>query len=307
MKNKILPTLILLIVATFLFVFRNKLVPQVGQNSVTQLNITTSFYPLYYFTSQIAGDSAQVTNITPSGAEPHDYELMPQDLVNIGNSQLLVLNGQLEPWASKVKSELAGKSTKIIEVSNGLINQQLQNENGELAADPHVWLSPKLASQMVQTITDELITLDPSNQAQLASRSSELQAKLASLDQDYASGLANCQSRDIVTSHAAFGYLAKDYNLNQVALSGLSPDSEPSLKDLTSITQFARDHQVKYIFFESLVSPKLSETVAKEIGAKTLVLNPLEGLSVAEIAAGKDYFSIMQDNLANLRTALKCQ
>ena len=126
------------------------------------------------------------------------------------------------------------------------------------------------------------------------------------MDTEYKQGLSSCEGKNIITSHAAFGYLAAAYGLNQVPIAGLSPDAEPSPRQLADIAKFAKDNQVKYIFFESLVSPKLSQTIATEVGAQTLVLNPIEGLSEEEMSHGKTYFSVMQDNLTNLRTALQC-
>ena len=131
--------------------------------------------------------------------------------------------------------------------------------------------------------------------------------KLDDLDRQYRRGLANCQEKNIVTSHAAFGYLATAYGLNQVSITGLSPDAQPSPRQLADIVKFTRANNVKYIFFESLVSPKLSKTIATEIGAQTMVLNPLEGLTDEEVSQGNNYFTEMENNLANLKTALECK
>jgi len=278
-----------------------------AQKAPTTLQVAASFYPLYYFTSQIVGDKGTVLNITPAGAEPHDYEPLPQDIINIEQSKLLVLNGQLEPWGSEIKTNLAGKSTKILEVGTGLISRTVTGEDGTVGADPHIWLDPKLAQKIVDKITASLTQIDPSDSKTFQSNHDILIAKLVSLDQEYQTGLAQCTSHDIITSHAAFGYLGSEYGLTQIPISGLSPDAEPSLQDLARIAKFARDNHVQYIFFESLVSPKLADTIASEVGAKTLVLSPLEGLTPGEIAAGRDYFSVMRDNLTNLRTALICQ
>ncbi len=133
-----------------------------------------------------------------------------------------------------------------------------------------------------------------------------LNQKLDQLDKTYAEGLKTCKQKDIITSHAAFGYLATRYGLNQVAISGISPDEEPSSQQLAEVAKFAKENDVKYIFFESLVSPKLSETIAHEIGAKTLVLDPLEGISDDDIKQGKNYFTVMENNLKNLQKALQC-
>ena len=277
------------------------------QNPSDKPQVVTSFYPLYFFTSQIAGDKADVANITPAGAEPHDYEPTPQDIVKIENSKLLVLNGGgLEAWGDKIKSTIDPKQTVVITAGEGLTTQQV-TEEGQTMTDPHIWLSPVLASQIADKIEAGLVQIDPTNASYYQSNLQTLKSKLTTLDSEYKQGLASCAEKNIITSHAAFGYLATEYNLNQVPITGLSPDAEPSPKELADITKFAKDNHVKYIFFESLVSPKLSDTIATEVGAKTLVLNPIEGLTKDEIASGKDYFSEMRNNLTNLQTALQCK
>lgn len=260
-----------------------------------QLKVTASFYPMYYFANQIGGEHASVTNLTPAGTEPHDYELTAQDIISIQDSQLLILNGgQLEPWAEDVTTDLSN-NTIVVEAA------------GAVMTDPHVWLSPKLASAEVQTITDAFIQADPNHTTVYQANSQDLLDRLDQLDRQYTAGLADCDSHIIVTSHTAFSYLASAYGLEQLAIAGLSPEVEPSLDELADITDFAENNHVDYIFFESLVSPKLAETIATEVGAQTLVLNPIEGLTDDEIAAGQDYFTVMQENLTNLRVALQCQ
>jgi zinc transport system substrate-binding protein len=186
-----------------------------------------------------------------------------------------------------------------------LLSKQL-TEKGQTMKDPHVWLNPQLAKNEVRRITDGYISIDPTNTMFYQENEKALDDKLDQLDSEYKEGLANCQNKDIITSHAAFAYLAEQYGLNQVAISGLSPDEEPSAQQLADVANFARKNNVRYIFFESLVSPKLSETIASEIGAKTMVLDPIEGLSDDDIKQGKNYFTVMEDNLKNLQTALQC-
>ncbi len=283
-----------------------------GQNNNTASTntrpvVTTLFYPLYFFASQIAGDTMNIYNITPAGAEPHDYEPTTQDMARIENSKLLILNGgKLEPWADKIRGDLQGKNILVIALGNDLADQQIL-EDGKTIQDPHIWLNPKIAKQEAKIIAQNLAGVDPANTFTYQMNLQNLEKKLDDLDAQYRQGLANCQTRDIITSHAAFGYLAHEYNLNQVAISGLSPDAEPSAKQLAEVADFAKKNRVKYIFFESLVSPKLSQTIAQEIGAQTLVLNPIEGLSDEEISGGKNYFTEMKSNLVNLRTALQCR
>lgn len=255
--------------------------------------IVTSFYPYYFFTSQIVGNKFNVVNLTPPGAEPHDYELTSGDLIDVQKSNLLVVNGYSEPWLDKIDQN----NLHILKTAEGII----------VGDDPHVWISIKLAITQIEKILETIIANDKQNIDYYVSNANNLISELIELDNRYSSELRNCKSRSIVVSHDAFSYLASDYNLKQVAISGLSPDEEPSLKEISEVADFAKKNNIKYIFFESLVSPKLSQTIADEVGAKTLVLNPIEGLSEEELVAGKNYLTIAQDNLHNLKTALECQ
>ncbi len=267
-----------------------------------RIQVTTSFYPMYFFASQIGGDKISITNITPNGAEPHDYELTPQDIVKIQGSKLLVLNGEVETWANKIKENLKGKDTQILSAGENLATGKIE-ENGVMSIDPHVWLSPRLAKIESQKIAQNLENIDPTNSNYYKINLTNLENELDKIDKNYKRDLENCETRSFVTSHAAFGYLSKDYGLNQIAIDGLSPDAEPSLQKLVQITNYAKANSVKYIFFESLVSPKLSETIANEVGAKTLVLDPIEG-----VLNNKDtYLTLMAKNLQNLRIALQCK
>ncbi len=278
----------------------------VSTTSTERPQVVTSFYPLYFFASKIAGDKADVFNVTPSGAEPHDYEPTSQDIARIEKGDVLILNGEgLEAWADNIKANIDPNETSIVIAGEGLATQEVV-EDGEKITDPHVWLSPALAEQMVDKIRSGFAKADPDNASYYQANADALKLKLATLDAEYKQGLSTCASKNIITSHAAFGYLASTYGLNQVPIAGLSPDAEPSPQELAQVAKFARDNNVKYIFFESLVSPKLSQTIATEVGAQTLVLSPLEGLTDDEITSGKDYFSEMRNNLTNLKTALSC-
>ncbi len=272
-----------------------------------KIQVVASFYPLYFFASQIGGDKADVSNITPAGAEPHDYEPSTQDIAHIERASVLILNGGgLEAWGDKVEEDLKGKNVEIVSAADGLVTQEVEEE-GEVIKDPHVWLDPILARKEAQKIAQAFIKVDPANADFYEVNEKSLENKLDLLDQSFKAGLQSCQQKNIVTSHAAFGYIASRYGLKQVSISGLSPDQEPSPKQLADVAKFAKENNVKYIFFETLISPKLSETIAKEISAKTIVFNPLEGLTSDEQSAGKNYLSIQQDNLASLRVALECK
>jgi len=306
MKKSIIVVLFLIVLAGLVFwAVRNK---QLDSKNVdhNKLQVVTSFYPLYFFATVIGGDKAWVTNIVPAGAEPHDYEPTSGDLVRLKNSRLIVLNGGgLETWQDNIRKNINPEKTAIIVAGEDLITQQIA-EDGQTGIDPHVWLAPSLAEKMVDKIAQGFFQADPTNKNYYENNAETLKNKLAQLDAQYENGLSNCAKKDIITSHSAFGYLATAYGLNQVSIAGLSPDAEPSPSQLAAVAKFAKDNSVKYIFFESLASPKLASTLAIEVGAQTLVLNPLEGLTAEEEADGKNYLTVMQDNLTNLETALQC-
>jgi len=283
----------------------------------SKVRVVTSFYPLYFFTSEIAGEMADISNLIPSGAEPHGYEPTARDMTLIEDSDLLVLNGGgLEGWGENIINNLNKDKTKIIVAGEGLTTKTMEEDEHEEhteevhhhdGIDPHIWLSPMLAKQMVDKIEFGLSEVDPSNSSYYKSNAEILKNKLIVLDEEFKEGLATCLDKNIITSHAAFAYLASAYGLNQIPIAGLSSEEEPSSKEMAEIVKFAKENNVKYIFFESLISPKLSETIAKEIGAQTLLLNPIGGLTIDEINSGKDYFTEMRNNLTNLKIALQCK
>ncbi len=294
---------VVILVVGFLFLFNNKKEKVV---SVSKVKVVTSFYPLYFLTSQIGGDKVEVSNITPAGAEPHEYEPTARDMAGVENSNLLVLNGGgLESWGTSIENNLNNDKNKVVTASEGLMTNFIEEE-GQKKIDPHVWLSPILFKQMADKIENGLSEADPRNASYYKSNANSLKEQLSKLDEEFKKGLTSCMTNNIITSHSAFGYLAQSYNLKQVSITGLSTEEEPSSREMIEIVKFAKDNNVKYIFFESLVSPKLSETIAKEVGAKTLVLNPIEGLTEDEIKLGEDYFSVMKENLTNLKIALQC-
>lgn len=261
----------------------------------SRLVIYTTFYPLYDFTKKIVRDRAQVENIIPAGVEPHDYEPSPKQIARIYDARVFVFLGDvMEPWAQKLEVQLRDKGVNVVEAGKGLI------ENN----DPHIWLDPVLSKEMARRIYDAVAAADADNKSYYEENFNELAAKLDELDKSYRENLVNLNRKEFITSHAAFGYMAKRYGLVQVSISGLSPQEEPSPKKMAELAELCRQKNIKYIFFETLVSPKLSETLAREVGAKTMVLNPIGGLTSEEIKAGEDYFSIMQENLENLKKAL---
>jgi zinc transport system substrate-binding protein len=274
--------------------------------------VVASFFTLWDFSRQVAGERAEVISLVPPGVEPHDWEPTPQDVVQVRKARLFVYNGAgFEQAADRLLKEIAGAGPLAVNVTAGIPLLEAPGEargprDKDHPRDPHVWLDPVLAQAQVDAITAGLVQADPEGRAGYAERAAAYEAKLAALHGDFEVGLRECVRRDVVTSHTAFTYLARRYRLNQVPVLGIAPESEPSPADLARLVRFARKAGVRYIFFETLVSPKLAETLAREVGARTLVLNPIEGLTKDEQAAGKGYIELMEDNLTNLRTALGC-
>ena len=260
-----------------------------------RLRIVAGFYPLQYMSERIGAESAVVTNLTQGGAEPHDLELKPSQLAQISDAALVVYLAGFQPAVDEaVRLQAKDKAFDVAAVEPLVAG-------GEHGGDPHVWLDPVRFAVVVGKLAERIAAVDPAAADAIKVRAAQLQDELRRLDEEYAAGLQTCARREIVTSHAAFGYLAARYHLTQVPISGLDPDEEPSPQRVSQVAALAKEKGVTTIFFESLVSPKLAETVAKEIGAKAAVLDPIEG-----VEDGSDYVSVMVRNLAALREALGC-
>lgn len=297
--------------------------PAPAETEEAKLNVEVSFYPMYEFTKNVAGDLANVHTLVPAGMEPHDWEPTPQDIASIEKADVLVYNGAgMESWIDQVTDSLSNAKLFQVEASHGIDllegseedehdhDHDAEAEEGHThdhdhgGLDPHVWLSPALAVKEVRNIEAGLAQAAPEHAEQFKQNADAYIAKLESLDQDFKAAVADSKRKDFITQHAAFGYLAQEYGLQQVPIAGLSPEQEPSAAQMASVIDFAKEHQVKTIFFETLVSSKVSETIANEVGAKTAVLNPIEGLTEEEIATGMDYIGVMRQNLEALKLAL---
>ena len=258
-------------------------------------SVVAAFYPLAFAAEQIGGSRVDVTNLTPPGAEPHDVELTPQEVGHIQTADVvLYLSHDFQP---AVEQAVGGAKGTRVDALEGIgLREGSGDEAGK--ADPHVWLDPFLYARVVKKIGAALGR--PRRAAALARR-------VQALDRAYRSGLVDCKRRDFVTSHAAFGYLAARYHLHQMPITGIDPESEPSPQHLQSLIQLVWREHVATVFFERLVSPRLAETVARDAGVKTAVLDPIEGLTPAEQDKGFTYFTLMRQNLRELRTALGCR
>jgi zinc transport system substrate-binding protein len=257
--------------------------------SSSERKVAASFYPLAYAAQKLGGGSVDVVNLTPPGTEPHDLEPTPSDVRELQSADLVLLLGHgFQPQLE----EAAGSGDKVVDL---LDTPELNTfANG----DPHVWLDPVRYELIARRIGDKLGA---------TSTVPRFVARLEALDRQYRRSLAHCARDDIVTSHEAFGYLAQRYGLHQIPITGLSPEAEPSPRDLSRVIGLIRSTHATTVFFETLVSPRIAKAVASETGARTAVLNPIEGLEPSEAKRGEDYFSLMRSNLASLRAALGCR
>jgi zinc transport system substrate-binding protein len=257
-----------------------------------ETTVVAAFYPLAWASKRVAGDTAEVVNLTPPGVEPHDLELGPRDVERVRDADLvLYLGGGFMPALEDAVADHPDAVDLLDDVDAA-------ETDGEVALDPHVWLDPSRLAAIARRIAEELGS---------PAGADELVSELDDLDAELAAGLADCERREIVTSHAAFGYLAQAYDLRQIALTGISPESEPSPRALERLVSEVEETGATTVFFETLVSPSLAETVARETGARTAALDPLEGLSETQLDAGETYVTVMRANLQTLREALECR
>ncbi|QUL53053.1 zinc ABC transporter substrate-binding protein [Paenibacillus tritici] len=296
-----------------------------SSGSITEgkVNVITTFYPIYEFANEIGGEDINAINLLPVGVEPHDWTPRSQDIINTSKAQLFLYNGAgLEGWVPNfLKSLDSDSEAKAVEVSKGVKlimtdeedghdhshgEEETEAEHGDsLHTDPHTWVSPKSALVMAKNIKDSLQAVDPAHTAGYEERYQKLADRLSALDDKFTEELGKLPNKEIVVSHQAFSYLARDYGLSQHAIMGLSPDAEPRGQDLVKLAALIKEEGIRYIFFEELVSDKLAKTLASETGVSTMVLNPVEGLTEAQQKNGDNYFTLMEKNLQNLILALQ--
>ncbi|PIY68804.1 hypothetical protein COY90_04025 [Candidatus Roizmanbacteria bacterium CG_4_10_14_0_8_um_filter_39_9] len=272
-----------------------------------KMTITASFYPLAFLAKRIGGEYVDVVNLTPAGAEPHDFEPTTKDMAAIEKSSLLIMNGMgVEVYEKKLTEQLAGSSVKIMLVGEEFATQNIVKD-GTKRKDPHVWVDLVLYSKMAQKVADEMSKIDAAHASEYKKRANQLGEELTGIDNNYKQELINCTLHKIVTAHTAFGYLANRYGFEQIGISGISPEEEPSPKELKLITDFVKKEGVNHILLEELAPRIWGETVATETGAQVLVLNPLEGVTPSEEKEGMNYISIQKKNIETLKIALQCK
>lgn len=280
-----------------------------------KINVVTSFYPLAFMVEQIGGKYVHTINFIPVGVEPHAWTPKSQNLYQASHAELLVVNGTgFETWFDNFHKGMDKNSkVKIIEASRGIPLLTLEghesthksNGQGNYQLDPHTWVSPKSAFVMAKNIKNALVQVDRQHQAEYEVNYKQLTDKLTAIDNLYMQTLQATKQREIVVSHHAFGYLCRDYHLQQHAIMGITPDAEPQAQDLVKISKIIKEKKIKYVFFEQLVSDQLAKTLANEVGVHTLVLHSLEGLTKQQAEAGDHYLTLMERNLQTLLLALQ--
>ncbi|MEV7120020.1 metal ABC transporter substrate-binding protein [Kitasatospora griseola] len=278
-----------------------------------KLNVVASFYPMEFLARQIGGEHVKVTGLTAAGVEPHDLELTAKQVAAVQRADTVIYLKGLQPTVDKAVAQTHPKHVVDATAASPLVDHHLdegtseagghdgEHEHTDAAGDPHIWLDPTRYAAVAKSVGAELAQVDPANAADYQRNTDQVVAQLATLDQEFRDGLQNVKTKTFITSHAAFGYLADHYGLNQVAINGVDPEAEPTPSRLAAIQRAAKDNGATTVFFEALVSPKLADTVAADLGLKTAVLDPLEGIKEP---AKNDYFSVMRQNLDNLKAAL---
>ena len=285
-----------------------------SENTDGKLSVIAAFYPIEFVVSAIGGDLVSIENMTPPGVEPHDLELTASQVTRLSQVDLLFSIKGFQPALDEAATQSPpGEVIDLLTIDGLNLLQATEDSDShgdeeeghsdeEMINDPHFWLDPKRLVVVANAVAAKFSAIDADNAQTYESNRSAFVEKLELLDQEYVTGLQSCERRMIVTSHAAFGYLASAYNLEQEAIAGLSPDAEPTPKRLNEISKEAKADGTTTIFFETLASPKLAKTLADDLKIKAAVLDPVEG-----VGEGQTYFSVMESNLSALRAALSCK
>ncbi|MFI5644082.1 metal ABC transporter substrate-binding protein [Kitasatospora sp. NPDC051705] len=282
-----------------------------AQDANGKLKVVASFYPMEYLAQQIGKDHVAVTDLTAAGVEPHDLELTAKQVGTVQKADAILYLKGLQPTVDQAVAQSGSKHKIDATAASPLVDHHLDEgaEGGGAdghrhegpAGDPHIWLDPTRYAAVARSVGEEFAKADPAHAEDYRRNTDDLVGRLTALDEQFRTGLKDAGTRTFVTSHAAFGYLAEHYGLTQVAVNGVDPESEPTPARLAEVQKAAKDNGVTTIFFETLVSPKIADTVAKDLGLRTAVLDPLEGV---KDPAKDDYLTVMKQNLANLQAAL---
>lgn len=324
MKNRWVKVLVFFMMILFLTVgCTNQVKPletvDGEKESQKTIHVFASFYPYYDFARQIGGEHVKITTIVPSGTEPHSFEPSPKTIADLERADVFIYNGlDMEPWVEKVLVLLEGKDIKVIDASKSVElltlgeehheeddhDHEQEEEHKHGLYDPHIWVDPVNVIQISETIKEVFVDTDPDHQSIYEKNYSRFKEELEKLNDQFIEELKGATNRKIIVSHSAFGYLAKRYNIEEIAVAGISPNAEPSPKRLAELTKLAKEHHIKYIFFEALANVKTAEVLANEAGLQVLTLYNIEGLTEEQKNNGDGYISIMYQNLETLKKAL---
>ncbi len=296
----------------------------VPEDTEGKLKVVASIFPLYEFSKEIGGDQAEVTLLLPAGLSPHSYEPTPKDIQTIENADIFVFNGAgMEPWLENILSGIDNRDLKVVDAGIGVKPLTVSDGHGGHdnhskhegehhehpgGTDPHFWLDFANAGIQVDNILKAYVEADPNNSALYEERAKNYRNKLAELDSLYRETLTDCSVEDIVSSgHFAFGYMARRYGLSHHSVFDISHDAEPSPKELSEMIQIIKKKQIKYIFAEELLDPRMAKTIKEETGVTILTVNPAGNVPLKVFESGTSFIDIMKDNLINFKKGLECK
>ena len=267
-----------------------------ASSASTAPKVVAAFYPLQYAAQQVGGTDVSVANLTQPGVEPHDLELSAAQVAEISQADLVLYVKGFQPAVDEAVAQQA--ADRSIDVTAGL-----QLLDGPEGADPHVWLDPANMSKIGSVIAARLSAIEPEKATSFTTNSTALTASMNALSSEFTQGLATCKAKTLVVSHSAFAYLAKAFGFTQVGISGLNPEAEPSPARMRDVAEVMKANDVSTIYYETLVDPKVAQTIADETGASAVMLDPLEGLAFDSTG---DYVSVMKTNLETLKKGQQC-
>lgn len=298
-----------------------------------RITVVTSFYPLQEAVERVGGDHVEVSNLTKPGAEPHDVELTPRDVLSVQQADAVVYLSGFQPAVDDAVAEVDGPALldvhdaarlTLAASDDGHDHGGHEDEGGEHgehgeheeaggehddhdhgSVDPHYWLDPARYADTVDAVADQLAEVDPAHAEEYRAAARDVTGRLGELDREMRAGLADCRQEHLVTSHTAFAYLADAYGLEQESITGLTPETEPGSAQLAEVVAHVEEHGVTTIYAETLVPRDVADTIAREAGATVAVLDPIEG--VTDESAADDYLGIMRANLQTLRTGQDCR
>jgi len=301
--------ILLLLAAAGMTLVLYRAAPPAG--SARKLKVVATLFPLYDMAFAIGGANTEVSLLLPPGVEPHSFDPKPGDMARINQADVFIYTGALmEPWAEDLLKSVSNKDLLAVNAGRAAgfgVRGAGLGEDGR-HEDPHIWLDFDNARLMARHIAAALEEKDPSNSAVYRKAATAYDGRLAALDAAYKTGLSSCRTKEIVYGgHYAFAYLARRYGLRYFAAQGLSPDAEPTARDLAALVDQIRKDKIKFVFYEELTSPRIAETLAAETGAKMLMLSAAHNISKDQLLRGVSFFDILQNDLDSLREGLECR